>query len=176
MPHRLVSKKRVDKLWNPRLKQFFEDYCWPLSRDLWVMWDQEPDSWKPINHSCDPNAWVTGLDLVARKNIKKGKYLYILKLYFCFPPFFFGICEFIVYWNLGEEITMDYATMYAGEFGPKFECKCGSKECRGGFKPGDYLEDWFRERYGDHVTDFVRQERRIADLLRDNNNSNNNKL
>ncbi len=40
-----------------RYKKFFEDYCYPLSEDLYVMWESDPDSWKPINHSCDPNSW-----------------------------------------------------------------------------------------------------------------------
>jgi len=128
MAHRLVSKSRVEKEWDGRFKQFFTDFCWPISEDLWVMWDVEPDSWKPINHSCDPNAWVTGLDLSARKLIRKG-----------------------------TEITMDYGTMYAINSGPKFTCKCGSSLCRGGWKPDDYLQPWFIERYSDHVTDHVLQ-------------------
>jgi len=127
-PHRLVSKSRVDKEWDARHKQFFVDYCWPISEDLWVMWDSEPDSWKPINHCCDPNAWVEGLDLIARRRIPKG-----------------------------TEINMDYATMYAISQGPKFICKCKSTLCRGGWKPDDHKQTWFIERYGNHVTDHVWQ-------------------
>jgi len=136
MPHRLVSKKRVDKIWSPRFKQFFTDYCWPISDDLWVMWDLEPDLWKPLNHSCDPNSWVDGLNLVARKKIKKG-----------------------------EEITMDYSTMYAISIGPQFKCNCGSLNCRGGWKPDDHKQQWFLDRYGDHVTDHVRQKQKHLGII-----------
>jgi len=135
--HRLVSKSRVDKEWDQRFKQFFTDFCWPISEELWVMWDVEPDSWKPINHSCDPNSWIDGLDLVARKPISKG-----------------------------EEITMDYGTMYAIEQGPKFVCHCNSPLCRGGWKPDDYVQPWFTERYGNHVTDHVRQKMKQKGLFK----------
>jgi len=130
MPHRLVSKSRVERKWNSRFKQFFQDFAYPLSDDLYVIWDLEPESWKPINHCCDPNAWVEGLDLIARKPIKSG-----------------------------EEITMDYATMYT-QAGPSFKCNCGSSLCRGGWKPDDYLQPWFQEIYGDHITDHVRQKKK----------------
>jgi len=130
--HILVSRERVEKTWNDRDKEFFKHYAYPLTDDLFVMWDNNPDSWKPINHSCDPNAWVVGLDLHARKKIKKG-----------------------------EEILMDYATMYT-ENPVKFQCLCASKLCRGTWQGDDYLQSWFEERYGDHVTDFVKQKKKYA--------------
>jgi len=139
MPHRLVSKSYVEQCWNPRFKQFFTDFAYPLTDDLWVMWDVEPGSWKPLNHSCDPNSWVDGLNLVARKPIK-----------------------------IEEEITLDYATMYASDLGPKFHCRCGSKQCRGGWKPTDYLQPWFQERYGNHITDFVYQRKKLHGLTNSN--------
>jgi len=91
------------------------------------MWDLEPSLWKPINHSCNPNSWVTGLDLVARYDISPG-----------------------------EEITMDYATMYARDQCPKFDCQCNSKNCRKLSTGNEYLEDWFVQTYGTHVTPYVR--------------------
>ena len=136
MPHRLVTKKWVDKHWSPKFRQFFVEYCWPISDDLWVMWDKEPSGWKPINHSCDPNAWVDGLNLVARKPIADG-----------------------------EQITMDYATMFTENMGPAFKCLCGADNCRGEWKGHDYKEDWFRQRYGDHVTDHVLQKLKLLGKL-----------
>jgi len=140
MPQRLVSLSRVNSTWTPRFKQFFKDFCWPISDEVWGMWDLEPELWKPINHSCDPNAWVVGLDLCARKPIQKG-----------------------------TEITMDYATMYT-QNGPNFVCGCGTSFCRGGWKADDYLQPWFEERYGDHITDHVRQKRKLYKLYSNCNN------
>lgn len=33
--------------------------------------------WKPINHSCDPNVWMVGLEVQARREIKQGEELTI---------------------------------------------------------------------------------------------------
>lgn len=129
-PHVLVSRAQVDQTWSAQDQEMFRHYAYPLTDDLFVLWDRDPAQWKPINHSCDPNAWVTGLDLYARRAIAKG-----------------------------EEITIDYATMYT-ERQVDFECLCGSPLCRGMWRGDDYLQPWFRERYGDHVTDYVRQKRR----------------
>lgn len=115
----LVSKSHVLKTWegSPIRKcaasdekifhtwDNFAAYCWPLNDNLFAMWKPNPDDWKPINHSCDPNVWnefENGLNLVARYPIKAG-----------------------------EEIRMDYAT-FVGFFPEmkSFECDCGSAICR----------------------------------------------
>ena len=57
----------------------------------------------------------------------------------------------------GEEITMDYATFY-NEAMDDFVCHCGARKCRGLIRGTDYQED-FVERYGDHVSDYVRSRR-----------------
>ena len=116
--------------WNEREREFFRHYAYPLTDDLFVLWDSDPRHWKPLNHACDPNAWVTGLDLYARRPIARG-----------------------------EEITIDYATLYT-ERQAEYACHCGSPLCRGRWRGDDYLQPWFQERYGDHVTDYVRQKRR----------------
>ncbi len=136
-PHRLVTKERVEEKWSPLFKQFFTDFCWPLTDSLYVMWDLEPSDWKPINHSCDPNSWMDGLNLTARRDISDG-----------------------------EEITMDYATMYTTD-GPNFNCLCGSPLCRGRWKPDDFMQDWFEERYGHHVTEHVKQKRSWLKMLKE---------
>jgi len=92
------------------------------------MWDIDPSNWKPINHSCDPNAWFEGLNVTARRDIPQG-----------------------------EEICVDYAVLYAyDDQGPSFTCKCGSSICRGTWKGNDHLEDWFKHRYGYHISDYVK--------------------
>ena len=65
------------------------------------MWSKRPEDWKPINHSCDPNAWLAGLDVVARRGIAQG-----------------------------EAITLDYAT-FCHESMTAFDCHCGASDCRG---------------------------------------------
>jgi hypothetical protein len=30
---------------------------------------QEPENWEPINHSCDPNTWLVGLNTYARYSV-----------------------------------------------------------------------------------------------------------
>ena len=129
-PHVLVSRQRVEALWGARKKEWFKHFAYPLTDELWVMWDSDPERWKPINHSCDPNSWVTGLDLCARRAIARG-----------------------------EAITMDYATMYTKR-DVDFRCECGSALCRGAWEGEDHLKPWFQERYGEHVTDYVKGKQR----------------
>jgi hypothetical protein len=107
-PHVLVSRSRVEKAWDARRKDWFARYAWPLTDGVWVMWGDDPEDWRPINHSCDPNAWIDGLDLVARRPIADG-----------------------------EEITVDYATFY-NEAMPAFACDCGAAACRGVVRGTDY--------------------------------------
>ncbi|HKK28498.1 MAG TPA: SET domain-containing protein-lysine N-methyltransferase [Gemmatimonadota bacterium] len=127
--HRLVSLSRVQASWDERERAWFERYAWPLTEETWVIWSRDPEAWKPVNHSCDPSAWLEGLDVVARRPV-----------------------------GAGEEITLDYATFY-NERMPAFECDCGTEACRGIVRGTDYLEA-FLDRYGEHVSDYVRRKRR----------------
>ncbi|HUS12722.1 MAG TPA: SET domain-containing protein-lysine N-methyltransferase, partial [Pyrinomonadaceae bacterium] len=127
-PHVLVSEMHVRKNWNAEQQQWFSEYAYPLTDDVFVSWSPDPEHWKPINHSCDPNAWLEGLNMVARRDI----------------------CA-------GEEITMDYATFYNEQMSD-FLCHCGADECRGIIRGTDYRES-FVDRYGDHVSDYVRSKR-----------------
>lgn len=127
-PHVLVSEMHVRKNWNAEQQQWFSEYAYPLTDDVFVSWSPDPEHWKPINHSCDPNAWLEGLNMVARRDI----------------------CA-------GEEITMDYATFYNEQMSD-FLCHCGADECRGVIRGTDYRES-FVDRYGDHVSEYVRSKR-----------------
>ena len=127
-PHVLVSHEHVRKNWNAEQQRWFSEYAYPLTDEIFVSWSQDPEQWKPINHSCDPNTWLEGMDLVARRRI-----------------------------NAGEEITIDYGTFY-NERMAEFACACGSSECRKTIRGTDYTEA-FIDRYGDHVSDYVRRKR-----------------
>jgi D-alanine-D-alanine ligase-like ATP-grasp enzyme len=123
-PHTLVSRSRVERTWDDRRLDWFRRYAYPLSDEIWVMWSEEPGEWRPLNHGCDPNAWLEGLDLVARRPIAPG-----------------------------EEVTMDYATFMVDGM-PDFECACGAAECRKVIRGGDHMEDFvarYGEHVSDYV-------------------------
>jgi D-alanine-D-alanine ligase len=125
-PHTLVSRQHVERHWRGLRRQWFERYAWPVTTDLHVLWSENPDDWRPLNHACDPNTWLKGLDLVARRDIAEG-----------------------------EELTADYAT-FCGPAMAGFECQCGAPDCRGVILGTDYLLPEIRRRYSGHVSDFVR--------------------
>ncbi len=97
---RLVTKRYVDEHWNAEEKALFGHYAWPISNEVYVLWDSNPSDWAPQNHSCDPNTSYDGLNLVALRNIQ-----------------------------LGEELTLDYAELLDESVQP-FDCQCGSSNCR----------------------------------------------
>ncbi|MFZ5952864.1 MAG: SET domain-containing protein-lysine N-methyltransferase [Candidatus Rifleibacteriota bacterium] len=123
-PHILASKSHVMKNWDAEGLRDFAQFAYPLSEDVFVLWSDDPMQWKPINHSCDPNSWVTGLDLTARRDIRKG-----------------------------EEITIDYAT-FCNETMEEFNCGCGSPNCRGVISGKDHEKpflDLYGEHVSDFV-------------------------
>jgi D-alanine-D-alanine ligase len=124
-PHTLVSRRQVEQQWNGVKRGWFGAYCWPLSHGVHAMWSQQPEEWRPLNHSCDPNTWLDGLNLVARRDIAAG-----------------------------EPLTVEYATFCGPEMRP-FECQCGSTSCRGTIRPEDSRLPQIRERFQGHASDFI---------------------
>lgn len=128
-PYHLVSRGHVEREWDAEKRAAFARYAWPLSERLRATWSPDPEDWRPLDHSCDPNAWFgedSGLDIYARRPIARG-----------------------------EAITMDYATFCGPEMEP-FECDCGAESCRGVVRGTDAAEAWVPERYGPRVSDYVR--------------------
>jgi D-alanine-D-alanine ligase-like ATP-grasp enzyme len=109
-PHVLVSKSHVERHWNATQQALFARYAWPITDEIYVMWSNDPLDWKPINHSCDPNAWLDGLNLTARRRVAPG-----------------------------EQITVDYCT-FSNETLESFRCNCGAANCRGVVEGGDYRQ------------------------------------
>jgi D-alanine-D-alanine ligase-like ATP-grasp enzyme len=97
---RIITKRFVESTWNEEEKLHFRRYAYPVSRELFILWDEDPSEWAPQNHSCDPNTAFNGLDVLALKTIKAG-----------------------------EELTLDYATFLDENMEP-FECSCGAASCR----------------------------------------------
>mmetsp|Transcript_9060 Transcript_9060/g.12019 ORF Transcript_9060/g.12019 Transcript_9060/m.12019 type:complete len:555 (+) Transcript_9060:249-1913(+) len=130
----LVSKQHVLKTWNRDKTHTWENfvaYCWPVADELFAMWSPNPDDWKPINHSCDPNSWNedgNGLNIVARRSIKAG-----------------------------DEITLDYAT-FVGYFPEmkSFECHCSSQVCRENITGTDIIDrPELYVKYSGHMSSYV---------------------
>lgn len=98
--HRLVTKKYVEEHWTELEKDNFRRYAWPLSKEVYILWDIDPSQWAPQNHSCDPNTEYVGLNVVAKRPISPN-----------------------------EELTLDYTTFLNDEM-ESFICNCGSPNCK----------------------------------------------
>ncbi|MGH2553604.1 MAG: SET domain-containing protein-lysine N-methyltransferase [Chitinophagaceae bacterium] len=98
---RIITKRFVEKNWIEKEKENFRRYAYPVSQELFILWDDDPSEWAPQNHCCDPNTAYDGLNEIAIKNISKG-----------------------------EELTLDYADFLDENMEP-FQCHCRSSVCRG---------------------------------------------
>lgn len=98
---RIITKRFVESNWNEDEKMHFRRYAYPVSEELFILWDDDPSEWAPQNHSCEPNTGFDGLNVLALRNILKG-----------------------------EELTLDYAQFLDENMEP-FQCRCGSAKCRG---------------------------------------------
>lgn len=98
---RLATKSYIDSNWSSSEMETFKKYAYPLSSELYLLWDQNPSEWAPQNHSCNPNTAYKGLNVIAVRPIKKD-----------------------------EELTLDYASFLDHSMEP-FECRCGEGSCKG---------------------------------------------
>ncbi len=98
---RIVTHRFVREHWPDNEKLMFRRYAYPLSNEVFLLWDNNPAEWAPQNHSCQPNTAYDGLNVIAITDI---------------PP--------------GQELTLDYASFLDENMEP-FQCTCGSLGCRG---------------------------------------------
>lgn len=98
---RLVTLRHVDMNWSEDEKEIFRRYAYPISKEVFLLWDNDPTGWAPQNHSCQPNTAYNGLNVVTLCNIAGG-----------------------------EELTLDYGTFLDKNMEP-FHCRCGAPNCRG---------------------------------------------
>ncbi len=101
LAQRIVTKRHVAQSWNVKEKEIFAKYAYPLSKEVYLLWDDNPGGWAPQNHSCNANTAYYGLNVIATRNIKKG-----------------------------EELTLNYAS-FLDEMMEPFKCQCGSPNCCG---------------------------------------------
>ncbi|MFY8128420.1 MAG: SET domain-containing protein-lysine N-methyltransferase [Chitinophagaceae bacterium] len=97
---RIVTKPFVDKYYNPQQLQDFAAYAYPISEQVYILWDEDATQWAPQNHSCNANTAYVGLNVIATKNIVAN-----------------------------EELTLDYET-FLNESAQPFNCNCGAPNCR----------------------------------------------
>jgi len=97
---RMVTKRHVNNHWNNTQMIDFENYAYPISDEVYILWNKDPTKWAPQNHSCQPNTAYNGLNLIAISNIQKG-----------------------------EELTFDYANVYDENL-KEFICNCGAINCK----------------------------------------------
>lgn len=98
--HRLVTKRYVQNCWPPERKKLFQHYAYPISDEVYGIWNNDPADWAPQNHSCEANTAYEGLNVVATKQIARD-----------------------------EELTLDYSQILDETAAP-FECHCGKPSCR----------------------------------------------
>lgn len=101
---RLVTRSHVEQNWTAAEQKIFRRYAYPVSNEVFLIWDNDPLSWAPQNHSCQPNTVCHGLDVIALRMIKAG-----------------------------EEFTLDYAN-FLDDSAESFNCHCGAPNCRGEIK------------------------------------------
>lgn len=106
---RIITRRFVEENWPDNEKLIFRRYAYPLSNEVFLLWDNDPTEWAPQNHSCQPNTVYDGLNVVAATAIRAG-----------------------------QELTLDYASFLDEHMEP-FQCSCGAANCRGLIKgiPGN---------------------------------------
>lgn len=101
MSQRIITRRYVEQHWGVKEKENFRKYAYPVSNEVFLLWDDNPAGWAPQNHSCEPNTAYEGLNVIALRDIKKG-----------------------------EELTLNYASFLDEHMEP-FQCQCGSPKCCG---------------------------------------------
>jgi len=111
--------------------------CMQWDDDLFSVENRGDDVGYFINHSCDSNTWmIDAYTLVSNKDIK-----------------------------IDEEITADYSLWEANEnYISKWECKCGSQDCRKRVTGKDWRNPILQEKYQNHFSPLINK--RIASLLK----------
>jgi D-alanine-D-alanine ligase len=100
-PQRIATVEHIEQNWNIKEKDIFAKYAYPISNEVFLLWNDDPQTWAPQNHSCNANTAYLGLNVVATKNINKG-----------------------------DELTLDYSSFLDEKMEP-FNCKCGAPNCKG---------------------------------------------
>ncbi|MFN0082258.1 MAG: ATP-grasp domain-containing protein [Ferruginibacter sp.] len=101
MAQRIITKRFVEENWNEQDKESFARYAYPISDEVYLLWDKDPAEWAPQNHSCNANTGYNGLNVLSLRNI-----------------------------HAGEELTLNYVA-FLNETMQPFNCNCGAPNCIG---------------------------------------------
>ena len=101
LAQRLVTRRHVEKNWTETEKEIFRRYAYPVSNEVFLLWDNDPAAWAPQNHSCQPNTAYDGLNVIAIQPVSRG-----------------------------QELTLDYSSFLDERMEP-FQCRCGAVNCQG---------------------------------------------
>jgi D-alanine-D-alanine ligase len=121
---RLLTSRELLREARGARRAWLKRHAWPVDDELWACWSRDPKKWAPVGHSCEPSAWLRGLDVVARRAIAPG-----------------------------EEVTLEYATLH-DERMPSFACDCGAPSCRGRIRGTEHrlpLVECYGEHVTSHV-------------------------
>jgi uncharacterized protein len=114
-----VNKEEAERMvQNGKLVMQWDD-------DLFSVEDRGEDDAYFINHSCDPNVWMSdAFTLIARRNI-----------------------------SVGEELAADYALWEAREdYVSSWDCHCGANNCRGKVRGSDWKLPELQISYSGHFS------------------------
>jgi hypothetical protein len=100
LAQRIVTRRWVETHWDERAKIDFKRYAYPISDEVYILWDESAENWAPQNHSCEPTTAYDGLNVVALRDISRG-----------------------------DELTLDYADILDENATP-FNCLCNAANCR----------------------------------------------
>ena len=102
-------------------------YTLQVEEDLFLVPAGPVDDAELVNHSCVPNAGLSGqIGLVALRDI---------------PP--------------GEEVCYDYAMSDASPLTMGFACACGEPGCRGRIEADDWTRPELQRRYAGHFSPYI---------------------
>ncbi len=93
------------------------------------LWRDSTGLAKYLNHSCEPNCGFRGrFKVVAMRDIE-----------------------------VGEELTWDYEMSEMNNYGWRMRCRCGASSCRGEIGHHRNMPRSIRERYGSHISYWIRK-------------------
>ena len=99
-----------------------------VEEDRYLVSNSTNDPADYFNHSCDPNAGLSGqIALVALRNIEPG-----------------------------EEVCFDYAMSDASPY-DEFECECGQPACRKRVSGKDWMNQDLQERYAVYFSPYIQR-------------------
>jgi uncharacterized protein len=120
----VIGTLRGKPKWIWDIPQEIWPYTIQVDYDRYVVPRKNGPVWY-INHSCEPNCLISGQNITAGRDIRKG-----------------------------EELTFDYSTDVDWP-GFNMDCRCGSSKCRKVIRAYRFLPEGLKREYGGHVAPFI---------------------